>query len=86
AGAAITYIFDTVNGYMHIEGLVDAMNRGFLLSALFGGVSAFVGIAIGAQAAERRLDLTDEMYELHDAVWESSTTSIILCLLIAYIV
>ncbi|MBC8144850.1 MAG: hypothetical protein H7X80_04635 [bacterium] len=86
AGAAVTYILDTVNGYMHIEGLVDAMNRGFLLSMLFGGVSAFVGIAIGAQAAEQRLDLTDEMYELHDAVWESSTTSIILCLLIAYIV
>ena len=50
-------------------------------ATLFGFIVAFVACGIGVEAAERRpADLVDSNF--HDAAWESTVTSIVICTLL----
>lgn len=59
---------------------------GMLRAAIFGFIIAFIAAALGIQASEEFTSRREEPYELHNAVWESASISISLCILITYFV
>lgn len=58
------------------------LTTGFAKSAVFGFVVAYVGAALGVDAAERYRRDQPDTKELHRVVWESSALGVIVCLLV----
>jgi ABC-type transporter Mla maintaining outer membrane lipid asymmetry permease subunit MlaE len=70
AGAALYANFPE-HREMIIAGLWRSLGCGFII----GGVAS----AFGIQASEEFTSRRNEMFELHDAIWESIVTSLVLC-------
>jgi ABC-type transporter Mla maintaining outer membrane lipid asymmetry permease subunit MlaE len=58
------------------------LETGLAKSAVFGFVVAYVGAALGVQAAERYRRDQPETTRVHRAVWESAVLGVIVCLVV----
>jgi ABC-type transporter Mla maintaining outer membrane lipid asymmetry permease subunit MlaE len=70
-------------GFLELQNLIPSLWSGLFKSILFCLIVAWVSLALGIQAAERVLAAKDEQYDFFNAVWESSVTSLLICLAIA---
>lgn len=72
-----------VYAFVDASHLLGALGIGLLKSALYALIVSIVAMALGVQAGERVLSADEEQYEFFDAVWESSVTSLSICLALA---
>lgn len=83
-------LFQSMNLYdlqevVQLNELSQLLYAGFWKSIIFGMIIAYVASAFGIQASESFVSSEEETYDLHYAVWESSVTSIFICLILTVV-
>ncbi|MBI5471004.1 MAG: ABC transporter permease [Ignavibacteriae bacterium] len=81
-GNQISFSPADIQDFLSNETFSQAVVSGLWKSILYGAIVAYTACAFGIQAAERFISRREETYDLHYAVWESSVTSITMCVVL----